>query len=624
MPRTRKLPSSMPPAATVDLSTLLRQARQQEPLKLVLCGDAGAGKTALLTRLLSDLPAGAGRHAATPPHKPAWAQDTLLLASAGHAGGDNILTHYQFATAHGAFVVADPPGQETALRDLVAAASTADLAILVIDAAMGIGPATRRQAYLLSLLGVHRVALVINKLDLVPSPQLLFDQLVSAFQTFTGDLHGIEVIAIPVNALNGDNLARRATTTPWYRGPTLLGLLETAQPAAVRTRPLAFPVQLVNNASAGFIGYSGTVAEGQVRVGDLVRANGSGQTSSVSGIVTMDGVLDCASQGDAVTLTLSDPITVVRGDVLALSDQPLETTDQFEATLVWTDADPGLIGRSYDLKLATQQCTASITNIKYRVEVGTLKHEAAKNLALNDIAVCNIAAGKTLVFDQYQNSPVLGSFLLIDRVSRATVALGMIRHNLRRAQNVHRQTLTVTAPDRARLNGHTGKVIWFTGLSGSGKSTIANALEVALHALGRHTYLLDGDNIRLGLNKDLGFTDADRVENIRRIAEVAKLMLDAGLIVLASFISPFRRERAMVRELIGADRFREVYVSTSLAVCEQRDVKGLYRKARNGQLPNMTGISSPYEAPLQADVELDGGHGSVDDAVQRLLEQLTL
>jgi bifunctional enzyme CysN/CysC len=339
------------------------------------------------------------------------------------------------------------------------------------------------------------------------------------------------------------------------------------------------------------------VAQGHVQVGDEIRVTTSGQTARVAEIVTLDGPLATAEAGQAVTLRLAREIDASRGDILSLSSSPLQTTDQFEATLVWMNEDAGLIGRSYHIKLANQWATASITSIKHKVDINTLAHEASKKLALNDISVCNLATSKPLVFDSYERSKTLGGFILVDRFTHATVAAGMIKHSLRRAQNVHSQPLTITRASRETLNGHKGKVIWFTGLSGSGKSTIANALEVALHAQGRRTYLLDGDNVRQGLNKDLGFTDADRVENIRRIAEVAKLMMDAGMIVMTAFISPFRREREMARELIGPENFVEVYVSTPLEVCEQRDVKGLYKKARNGQLPNMSGISSPYEPP---------------------------
>jgi bifunctional enzyme CysN/CysC len=360
-----------------------------------------------------------------------------------------------------------------------------------------------------------------------------------------------------------------------------------------------------------------------VSIGDEVRVTQSGQTARVAELVSMDGSLQQAVCGDAVTLRLDREIDASRGDIIALSQRPLETTDQFEASLVWMHDDPGLIGRSYDIKLATQTTSVSITNIKHRVNINNLAHEASTRLQLNDISVCTLASSKPLVFDSYQHSKTLGSFILIDRMSNATVAAGMITHSMRRADNVHRQALSVTRPDREKLNGHTGKVIWFTGLSGSGKSTLANALEVALHGRGYRTYILDGDNVRQGLNKDLGFTDADRVENIRRIAEVAKLMMDAGLIVMTAFISPFRREREMARELIGAENFVEVYVSTSLEVCEERDVKGLYKKARSGQLPNLSGVGSPYEPPLDAEIAINSGEADLQASIEQLIARVT-
>jgi len=368
-----------------------------------------------------------------------------------------------------------------------------------------------------------------------------------------------------------------------------------------------------------FRGFAGTIAEGWVQTGDAVRVTASGQTARVQRIITMDGDLRRAEAGRAVTLTLDREIDASRGDVISCSEA-IDTTDQFEATLVWMHADAGHTGRGYQLQLATQSVPATITAIKHGINVNTMAHEPRSALALNDIAVCTLATGQPIAFEAYARSRALGGFILVDRITNATVALGMIRHSLRRAQNVHRQALTITRTDRERLNGHSGRVIWFTGLSGSGKSTIANALEVALHAQGRRTYILDGDNVRQGLNRDLGFTDADRVENIRRIAEVAKLMCDAGLIVMTSFISPFRAERQMARERIGPERFTEVFVSTPLADCERRDPKGLYRKARAGQLPNLSGIGSPYEPPTAADVTIDTERTSIEDAVKLLLE----
>jgi bifunctional enzyme CysN/CysC len=383
-------------------------------------------------------------------------------------------------------------------------------------------------------------------------------------------------------------------------------------------------VQWVNRPNAKFRGFSGTLAAGQLAVGDLLRVTASGQTAALAQIVTANGDLPRAQAGQAVTLVLDREVDASRGDVLSLADQPLEITDQFEATLVWMSDEPGHMGRAYDLKLAHQWASGSITNFKYRVDVNTQAQQACKQLALNDIAVVNVSVSKPLVFAPYAQMPELGGFILVDKFTHATVAAGMVRHNLRRAQNVHRQALSITREDRQRLNGHSGKVIWFTGLSGSGKSTIANALEKELHAQGKRTYILDGDNVRQGLNKDLGFTDADRIENIRRVAEVAKLMMDAGLIVMTAFISPFRAERDMARQLIGEENFIEVFVDTPLAVCEQRDPKGLYKKARAGQLPNLTGIGSPYEPPVRPEILIQPNADALDVTVQQLLKACKL
>ncbi|MFZ4539741.1 adenylyl-sulfate kinase, partial [Propionivibrio sp.] len=528
-----------------------------------------------------------------------------------------------FATNRRKFIVADTPGHEQYTRNMVTGSSTADVAVLLIDARLGVLTQTRRHAYLVSLMGIRHVALVINKMDLVSYDASVFTRIREEFEGFAQTLEFESITAIPLSALKGDNITQRSAQTPWYSGPTLMGYLETIEIKPLVIDKLVFPVQWVNRPDSSFRGFSGTVAEGSVCIGDEIRVTASGQTARLAEIVTMNGVLPEAKAGDAVTLRLDREIDASRGDVISLSRQPLEMTDQFEATIVWMNEEAGLIGRSYDIKLATQWATASITTIKHRVDINTLAHDACKMLSLNDICVCNLATSKPLGFASYAHSKALGGFILVDRFTNATVAAGMISHSLRRAQNVHKQALSITRPDRERINGHKGKVIWFTGLSGSGKSTIANALEVELHAQGRHTYILDGDNIRQGLNRDLGFTDADRVENIRRIVEVAKLMMDAGLIVMTAFISPFRQEREMARELIGAENFVEVFVDTPLAICEQRDPKGLYKKARSGQLPNMTGINSPYEAPIKPDLLLRTNLENPDQLVREILKHLT-
>ncbi|TSD75844.1 sulfate adenylyltransferase subunit CysN [Pseudomonas sp. KBS0710] len=619
-----------PPAPTTDatIEAFLAQQRDQDLLRFITCGSVDDGKSTLIGRLLWDarqltddqltaLQADSKKHGTQGKDL-----DFALLVdglSAEREQGITIDVAYRFfSTAKRKFIVADTPGHEQYTRNMVTGASTADVAVILIDARQGVLTQTRRHAYLVSLMGIRQVVVAVNKMDLVGFDEGVFRQITDEFREFSQSLGFEKIIPIPLSALKGDNITQRSTHTPWYNGPTLMGCLETLEIAAPASERLVFPVQWVNRPDASFRGFSGYVAEGQVSVGDEVRASLSGHTATVTDIIGMNGSTQSATGADAVTLTLSKEIDVSRGDILSLSHSPLEVTDQFEAVLIWMNEDAGLNGRSYDIKLATQWASASITNIKYRIDTNTLARDASRHLSLNDISVCTLATSKPLVFDRYQQSKTLGSFILVDRVTHATVAAGLINHSLRRAQNVHRQALSITREDREKLNGHPGKVIWFTGLSGSGKSTLANALELELHAQGYRTYILDGDNVRQGLNRDLGFTDADRVENIRRIAEVAKLMMDAGLIVLTAFISPFRRERQMAKELIGEDRFVEVYVSTTLEVCEERDVKGLYKKARAGQLPNLSGVGSPYEAPVDAQLEIDTAHTDLALALERL------
>ena len=620
---------ALPPTS---IDAYLAQQQDQDLLRFITCGSVDDGKSTLIGRLLWDaqqltddqlasLKSESKKHGTQ-----AGEIDFALLVdglTAKREQGITIDVAYRFfATSKRKFIVADTPGHEQYTRNMVTGASTAELAIILVDARQGILTQTRRHAYLASLVGIRQIILAVNKMDMANFDQGQFKDICQEFETFAQTLGFTHITTIPLSALKGDNITKRSANTPWYCGPTLMGCLETCEVNSGKTDRLVFPVQWINRPNASFRGFSGYVGEGQVKVGDEIRVTLSGHTATVTEIVTMDGPLQQAVAGDAVTLTLDKEIDASRGDIISLSQRPLETTDQFEATLVWMHEEAGLIGRSYDIKLATQWATASITNIKHRVDINNLAHEASTQLALNDISVCTLATSKPLVFDSYANSHTLGSFILVDRISNATVAAGMINHTLRRAQNVHAQALSITRADREKLNGHKGKVIWFTGLSGSGKSTLANALEVELHARGHRTYILDGDNVRQGLNKDLGFTDADRVENIRRIAEVAKLMMDAGMIVMTAFISPFRRERQMARELIGEDNFVEVYVSTSLEVCEQRDVKGLYKKARCGQLPNLSGVGSPYEPPIAADFEINSALNEPEETILKLVKNL--
>ncbi|MDK4742751.1 sulfate adenylyltransferase subunit CysN [Rhizobium sp. CNPSo 3464] len=609
------------------------QEQSRDLLRLITCGSVDDGKSTLIGRLLWEsqqllddqlaaLKAESKRHGTQGDEI-----DLALLVdglSAEREQGITIDVAYRyFSTPKRKFILADCPGHEQYTRNMATAASSADVAILLVDARKGVLTQTRRHAYLASLLGVRHVVAAINKMDSVGYEEQIFDQICEEISTFTATLGFESITQLPISALHGDNIVSRAAHTPWYLGPTLMEFLETIKIRHTPSDRLVIPVQWINRPNADFRGISATIAEGKLEVGDEIRVTASGQVAHVAEILTMDGTTRRAGEGAAVTFRLDRDIDVSRGDVLSYAQKPLEMSDHIEATLIWMSADVGLIGRQYDIKLATQWASASITSIKYHVDVDTFAHTAGRTLALNDIAVCNVSLSRPLVFDSYATSKTLGAFILVDRLTNATVAAGMIRHNLRRAENVHRQMLSITRQDRERLNEHRGKVIWFTGLSGSGKSTLANALEMELHKQGKRTYILDGDNIRQGLNKDLGFTDADRVENIRRIAEVAKLMMDAGLIVLTAFISPFRREREMARELIGPGNFLEVFVDTPLDICEQRDPKGLYRKARDGKLPNMTGINSPYEAPTSPDLIIQSASIPLVDSVKCLADRIT-
>lgn len=626
----RPTPATTPPGSIEDHLT---QQQGIDLLRFISCGSVDDGKSTLIGRLLwesqqlfddqiSALLAESKKHGTQ-------GQDmdfALLLdgLAAEREQGITIDVAYRFfATPKRKFIVADTPGHEQYTRNMVTGASTADVAILLVDARAGLLTQTKRHAFLVSLMGIRHVALAINKMDLVAFSAETCRQIQEAFETFAAPLGFASITAIPISALKGDNITERSAQTPWYHGPTLLGYLESVDISRPENAQMAFPVQWVNRPNSDFRGFSGTLAQGSVKLGDEIRVTASGQKALVTDIVTMDGSLSVAHAGDAITLCLDREIDASRGDVMSLSQSPLEMTDQFEATMVWLHQDEGMVGRNYDLKLSTQWASASITNIKHRVDTNTLAHEACKKLQLNDIAVCNIATAKPVVFDRYAQSHTLGSFILVDRFTHATVAAGLIGHNLRRAQNVHAQALSIARSDRERLNGHPGRVIWFTGLSGSGKSTLANALEVELHRRGMRTYILDGDNVRRGLNKDLGFTEEDRVENIRRIAEVSRLMMDAGMVVMTAFISPFKRDRKMAQELIGEDHFMEVYVATPLDICEQRDVKGLYKQARAGKIPNMTGVNSPYEAPDHPAYHANAGVDTVASIVQDLADRIT-
>jgi bifunctional enzyme CysN/CysC len=528
-----------------------------------------------------------------------------------------------FTTDKRKFIVADTPGHEQYTRNMVTGASTAQVAVILIDARKGVLTQTRRHSYIVSLVGIRHLVLAINKMDLVDFSAERFQAIREEYEAFARDLGFDAITSLPISALEGDNVLERSTRTPWYDGPTLMEYLETVQVVddAVR-KPFRMPVQWVNRPNLDFRGFTGTIASGSIRPGDEVVVPSSGKTSRIDRIVTMDGDLEEAEAGQAVTLTLEDEIDVSRGDILAAPQARPEHADQFLAKVVWLNETPLLPGRSYLLKSGTMTIPVQVSELKYKINVNTLQHEPGKTLEINEIAVCNLATGKPLSFDPYLKNRATGSFILIDRRNNATVGAGMIEFALRRATNIHWQAIAIDKMSRSQLKDQQPCVLWFTGLSGSGKSTIANLVEKKLLSLGRHTYLLDGDNVRHGLNKDLGFTDADRVENIRRIAEVARLMADAGLIVLVSFISPFRSERQMARDLLPPGEFFEIYVNTPLEVCEQRDPKGLYQKARAGLLKNFTGIDSAYEPPEEPEITLEAGHISPDVLAEQVVETI--
>ncbi|WP_440222882.1 sulfate adenylyltransferase subunit CysN [Dokdonella sp. MW10] len=603
-------------------------------LRFITCGSVDDGKSTLIGRLLYDskslledqlgtLEADSRRYGTQGD-----ALDFALLLdglSAEREQGITIDVAYRFfATPARRFIVADTPGHEQYTRNMVTGASTADVAVILVDARKGLLAQTRRHSTIVSLVGIRHVVLAINKLDAVDYSRQVFERIDADYRVFAAKLGFASITSIPLSALRGDNMTEApSANTPWYRGPSLLGHLENVEVTAPAAQgPLRFPVQWVNRPDADFRGFSGRVLGGEVKPGDAVRVLPSGRTSRVARVVTFDGDLDQAAYGRSVTLTLEDEIDVSRGDVIAAADAPPAVADQFEATIVWMDEAPLLPGRTYLVKLGTTTVNGSLGTPKYQIEINTLEHHAAKTLQLNDIGVCTLTLDRAVPFDAYTDNRDTGSFIVIDRMTQHTVGAGLLHFALRRSQNVHWQAVEVDKAARARLNGHKPCVVWLTGLSGSGKSTIANELERRLHALGARTYLLDGDNVRHGLNKDLGFTAADRVENIRRIGEVATLMVDAGLVVVTAFISPFRSEREMARRLVADGEFIEVFVDTPLAVVEQRDPKGLYRKARAGELKNFTGIDSPYEAPESPEVHVETTRQSIEDAAERIVAVL--
>ncbi|HEY0798128.1 MAG TPA: sulfate adenylyltransferase subunit CysN [Candidatus Baltobacteraceae bacterium] len=618
-----------------DIDAYLTAHQHKSLLRFITCGSVDDGKSTLIGRLLYDskMIFEDQMAALEVDSKRIGTQggeiDFALLVdglAAEREQGITIDVAYRFfSTDKRKFIVADTPGHEQYTRNMITGASTADLAVILIDARKGVLTQTRRHSFLVRLIGIRHVVLAVNKMDLVDWSAQTFESIVREYRAFAAQIGLPDVLAIPISGLRGDNIASKSTAAPWYDGPSLMEHLETVEIDEDRLRraPFRMPIQWVNRPDLNFRGFSGFVASGTVRPGDALRVLPSGRASTVSRIVTYDGDLDLAVAGQSVTLTLADEIDVSRGDVLAIAADPPETADQFEATVVWMADQPLLPNRDYWAKIGTKRVNAKVTQIAYKINVNTLEHVAAKTLDLNEIALCHLAFDQTVAFDPYEANRDLGGFILIDRVSNATVAAGMIHFALRRSHNIHWQTLEVTKQIRAAAKGQKPAVLWFTGLSGAGKSTIANLVEKKLQMQGRHTYLLDGDNIRHGLNQDLGFTDADRVENIRRVAEVARLMADAGLIVLVSFISPFRAERRMARELMPPGEFFEVFIDTSLEAAESRDTKGLYKKARAGQLKHFTGIDSPYEPPEAPEVRIDTATTSAEASADSIIGMLT-
>ncbi|MEU1525479.1 sulfate adenylyltransferase subunit CysN [Nocardia rhamnosiphila] len=619
---------------STDIEEYLRRHERKSLLRFLTCGSVDDGKSTLIGRLLYDSKLVFSDHLAQleQDSKSVGTQhgelDFALLVdglAAEREQGITIDVAYRFfSTQKRKFIVADTPGHEQYTRNMVTGASTADAAVILVDARKGLLTQTRRHSFLVSLLGIRHIVVAVNKLDLVGYSQQRFDEIEADYREFAAGIGLTRVTCIPISALRGDNITESSAETPWYTGPTLVGHLESLPVDDETGRgPFRLPVQWVNRPDLDFRGYSGQIVGGSVRPGDRVRVVPSGRDSTVTRVMTADGDLDHAVTGQSVTLVLADDIDVSRGDVLVSAGDPPEVSDQFEAHLVWMSEQPMLPGRTYEMKLATASAVAQVARPKYTINVNTMEHTAARGLGLNEIGVCDLHLDRRIPFDPYAANRDMGGFILIDRLTRDTVAAGMLKFALRRAGNIHWQHIDIDKNVRAQAKGQQPAVVWFTGLSGAGKSTIANIVEKRLHEQGFHTYLLDGDNVRHGLNADLGFTDADRVENIRRVVEVARLLADAGLIVLTSFIAPFRAERRLARERIGADDFLEVHVDAPLDIVQSRDSKGLYAKARRGELTNLTGIDSPYEVPESPELRLDSS-GSIPPEVlsERVIERL--
>ncbi|MCP2503271.1 MAG: sulfate adenylyltransferase subunit CysN [Candidatus Thalassarchaeaceae archaeon] len=618
-----------------DIESYLKSHEEKSLLRFITCGSVDDGKSTLIGRMLYE------------SHMLFDDQLSSLEADSKKIGtqGDNIdfallvdglaaereqgitidVAYRFFSTDKRKYIVADTPGHEEYTRNMATGASTADIAIILVDAEQGVLTQTRRHSFIVSMVGVKKVLLAINKLDLVDYSEKVYNNIVSEYQEFANNALNIDSITpIPISALMGDNVVHKSQNTPWYNGQTIMEYLETVEVHDQKiSQSFRMPIQWVNRPNSEFRGFSGLIASGEIKSGEEVKILPGGKKSSIKDIVTWSGNLESASAGQSVTVTLDDEIDISRGDVMISAKSSCGESDQFQAHVLWMNDDAMMPGRQYLLKSNTQSATLTLGKLKHKIDVNTLEHLPAKILQLNEIGVCNLSLDKRIAFDPYEENQTMGGFIIIDRMSNNTVGMGLIDFALRRSENIHWQKMDVSKESRAKQKLQTPKVIWFTGLSGSGKSSIANILEKKLQSLGKHTITLDGDNIRHGLNRDLGFTEADRVENIRRVGELAKLMLDSGLICITSFISPFESERSMARTLVSENEFIEVYVDTPLSVCEQRDVKGLYAKARAGEIPNFTGISSPFEAPKNPEIRIDTTNISAEEAANQIVEFLS-
>ncbi|WP_374253099.1 sulfate adenylyltransferase subunit CysN [Xanthobacter sp.] len=617
-----------------DIDKYLDVHQHKTMLRFITCGSVDDGKSTLIGRLLYDskmifedqlaaLEADS-KKVGTQGQELDFALLVDGLAAEREQGITIDVAYRFFATEKRKFIVADTPGHEQYTRNMVTGASTADLAVILVDARKGVLTQTRRHSYLAHLIGIRNIVLAVNKMDLVGYSREVFEQIVADYRAFATSIGITDFVALPISGFKGDNITTLSPNTPWHSGPTLMAHLESVEIDAAHDaqKPFRMAVQWVNRPNLDFRGFAGLISSGTVKPGDAIRVLPSGKTSTVARIVTLDGDLAEAVAGQSVTLCLADEIDCSRGDVIAAAEAPVQAADQFEAVIVWMDEQPMLPGRPYWLKLGTQTVSATITEPKYQVNVNNMDHLAAKTLELNAIGSCNIATDRRIPFEPYAENRELGGFILIDKMTNATVGAGMIHFALRRSDNVHWQATDISREHHAALKNQKPAVVWLTGLSGAGKSTIANLVEKKLARMNRHTFLLDGDNVRHGLNKDLGFTAADRVENIRRVGEVAKLMTDAGLIVITAFISPFRAERDMVRGMMQPGEFFEVFIDTPLAEAERRDVKGLYKKARAGQLKNFTGIDSPYEAPAAPELRVDTTAMDAEAAAEAIVRML--